>query len=512
MKEFEWNRKEIKKAAWGDVFRRGARAWLTLVAVCVIFTVLGVDENAQLSLIEAADTAVDDGNIIRPNNIEILEEYISNTKIVKDIPFITSKQAIAFIDKISKSNTWIIHLLGANLAYLKRNSGEAVAILILSAVISFILRFFIQNAAIIGKNRYTLECRYSDSVSVGRIFSPFHRKNIINLVFTMFIYKAVVTLWSITVIGGFYKSYQYRFVPYILAENPKVKWRDAKRLSADMTRGFKWKLFVADLSCLHIQLLKLIPLCGICTAVPFDAEFLAEQYIALRRRVPDRKEILIERAFDEEAFVELKNGENREAVAPVYMLESVAIDLPEELKEKRKYTVVEFLYMFFIFSFIGWCYEVGLHIIRDHELVNRGTMYGPWLPIYGSGGVAIIFLLDRFKANKARFFALAMLICGSLEFAASWALDFFFNSNYWDYKDKLMNVNGRVCLVALLMFGIGGMAGVYVIAPKLSEYLGNMDRKRVKAFCVLLCTFFAADMICCAVFGFNAGAGVGGSY
>ena len=153
-----------------------------------------------------------------------------------------------------------------------------------------------------------------------------------------------------------------------------------------------------------------------------------------------------------------------------------------------------------------------LHIVRDHELVNRGTMYEPWLPIYGVGGVVIIFLLDRFKADKLKLFLMSMGICGVLEYIASWILDFFFNSHYWNYKKFFLNLNGRICLVGLLAFGIGSLFGVYIAAPKLSRFMHKKSRKTQILICAVLSTAFIIDLICCALFGFNAGSGVGGTY
>lgn len=498
------NRKQIRKNAWDNTFKRGFKAWLSLAVVCIIFALLGVSESSQISFIDAADNAKGTENMLLPQNVKILEEYIAGASFVKNMHFISEKQAVLFIDIISKSNVWLVSLLGANLAYFRRNSGEVVAVIGISALITFLIRFFLQSAAVVGKDRYALECRYSDKVSVGRILSPFHKGNIPNLMIAMFQYQLITSLWWLTVVGGIYKSYQYRFVPYILAENPQLKWKQAKKLSSEMTAGFKWQMFLNDLSCVHIQLLKIIPLCGILVTVPFETQYLAEQYIVLRSNV--NSDLFIEPVFDGRTYLE---GNTK---TPEYILRSVAIDLPEELKEKRYYTLVEFLYMFFLFSFVGWAWEVVLHIVRDHELVNRGTMYGPWLPIYGAGGAAIIFLLDRFKANKGRFFAMAVIVCGILEFLSSWILDFFFDSHYWNYKDMLINVNGRICLVGLVMFGLGGMAGVYVLAPKLSEFLRSKDKKKVNLICAILCLAFVADALCCAVFGFNAGSGVGGSY
>ena len=47
-------------------------------------------------------------------------------------------------------------------------------------------------------------------------------------------------------------------------------------------------------------------------------------------------------------------------------------------------------------SAAGWLWEVALHLVFNGELVKRGTMLGPWLPIYGAGGVLAVLLLRRF--------------------------------------------------------------------------------------------------------------------
>jgi len=545
----ELNRKAIRKESWNLAFKRGKKAWISLVAVCIIFSILGVSETSQTSFFDAADASKGTVETVLPDNVSVLENYIVGTSFVSKLHFMNKDTAVALVDSLSKSNTWLIQFLGANAAYFKRNSGEVVVFLLIAGIISFILSFFIQSAALVGKYRYTLETRYSKNVSVGRILSPFHKDTIGNLSITMAKYKLFLVLWSLTIVGGFYKFYQYRFVPFILAENPNLKWKQVRDLSKKMTDGYKWKMFVCDLSCIPIHFLRVIPLCGILVTVPFSAEYLGSLYILLRKELMiDHEDIGLEKAFSEKASSEKASSEKVDSdivetdnlknyfiervfdekslvselektddisgaeSEPVYLLKSAALDLPEELKQKRYYTIVEFLYMFFLFSFVGWGWEVCLHIVRNHELVNRGAMYGPWLPIYGSGGVVIIFLLDRFKANKGKFFLMAMGVCGVLEFLSSWILDFFYNSHYWNYKDMLINVNGRICLIGLLMFGLGGMAGVYVLAPKLSEYLRSKDKKKVNLICIILCVAFIADLLCCIIFGMNSGSGVGGSY
>lgn len=502
----DWERKQIKKNAWGTVLRRGAKAWIALVAVCFIFAFFGISEGSQASFVDAIDQKLGADGSVMSSNVEILKEYILTSSAVEKLPFLDSDVMVSFIDGASQSVSWVIYLLGANAAYFHRNEGEVIAILLLAALVSAFLQFFVQSAAIIGKYRYVMECRFSGDVPVNRIFAPFHKKNIGNLVWVMFRYKLVLALWWMTIIGGFYKTYQYRFVPYILAENPQMKWRDAKKLSAAMTRGYKWKMFCAECSCFHIGLLKCIPIAGICIAVPFESALYSEMYFVLRAGCLERADVFVERAFDAPPCT----GRKEAGEPPEYLLSDLAVSVPR--KKGCNYSLSDFIFFFFVFCFIGWLWEVGLYIVRDHMLVNRGTMYGPWLPIYGAGGVLIIFFLERFKESKLKLLILTVVLCGILEFISSWILDFFFNSSYWDYKDMFMNLNGRICLAGLTAFAIGGQAAVYVVAPTMSRLLQKLDNKRRMALCAVLCAAFAADFICCMIFGFNSGAGVGSSY
>ena len=72
---------------------------------------------------------------------------------------------------------------------------------------------------------------------------------------------------------------------------------------------------------------------------------------------------------------------------------------------------------------IGWLYEVGIFLVEDHIFVNRGVLYGPWLPIYGSGGVAILVLLKKYRDKPIVLFFATMLLCGLIEYVGGWFLE-----------------------------------------------------------------------------------------
>ena len=495
-----WDYQQIRKRSWDTAFKKGIGPWWTLVIVGALFAFLGAANAAQTAGVNVADQVAGLENTVSVNNIEILKEHVLNLPVFARFPFLNSDLALTVIDALTKSYSWVIQLFGANAAYFERNPGEVIWFLLATALLSLLLRFFIQNASLIGRDRFLMENRMQEKVKIRRILAPYHRKDLLHLIWVGFCYHGSVLLWSLTIVGGIYKAYQYAMVPYLQAENPQISWKDARQLSSDMTNGYKWNMFLTQLSYIYILVLKAVPVVGLLVALPLEYQLNTEFYFVLREKETDKR-FFIEPGFDGLPYVE-----NREAKAPLYLLE----DLVDDIVIDTEYSLTDLIAIFFSFCFVGWCWEVLLHLMQNHELVNRGTLYGPWLPIYGCGGAAIIFFLNRYKNNPGKLFFMIVGLCGVLEYAASLILDFIYNASYWDYKEMFLNLNGRICFAGLLLFGIGGMFGIYFAGPKIREMMRSLPRKRQIAICAVLVALFVVDLICVALFGFNSGAGVGG--
>ncbi|MCR5500477.1 MAG: DUF975 family protein [Acetatifactor sp.] len=500
----EWNYKQVRKQSWDTAFKKSKKSWFMLIVVAFLFAFIGASNGSQTTFIDTLDKYIGANDPLLPGNVEALKEYIVETPLVKKVPFISSDFALAIVDSISKGATWILKLLAANLAYFNRNKGEVIAVLIIGALIAAALKFFILNVVLVGRNRFVMENRFSKEVPMRRIFAPFHKKTLWNVIKVMFLYKLSIALWSLTVIGGFYKYYQYAAVPYLIAENPGIRWKEAKQLSVQMTKGYKWKMFLTQLSFLHIWLLKVIPLVGLLVAVPLEMTLNAEFYFTMRNNMEIQSELLCEPAFSHEPYI-------KESADPEYVLKDLGISRSRLKGANSGYAISDYIFMFFVFCLIGWLWECGLHLFRDHEIVNRGTMYGPWIPIYGVGGTAMVLLLDRFKENKLKLVALEVAVCAVLEYLSSFILDIMFNSSYWDYKDMALNLNGRICFAGLTAFAIGGTAAIYFVAPALANIVDKQSKNKRIVMISILCGAFAVDIVCCLIFGFNSGAGVGGS-
>lgn len=121
--------------------------------------------------------------------------------------------------------------------------------LIALIMLVFIIFVLTVNFALeVGKNRFFLD-GFKGEVVIGKIFSTFNSDEYFSIVKTQFLKKLYEFLWTLLlIIPGIIKSYEYRFVPYILAEEPNLPSNEVISRSRDITYGHKMDMFVLDLS------------------------------------------------------------------------------------------------------------------------------------------------------------------------------------------------------------------------------------------------------------------------
>ncbi|MBQ8093372.1 MAG: DUF975 family protein [Clostridia bacterium] len=161
----------------------------------------------------------------------------------------------------------------------------------------------------------------------------------------------------------------------------------------------------------------------------------------------------------------------------------------------RHYSIPVLIIMFFAFSLFGWSWEVTLHLLEYGTFVNRGVLHGPWLPIYGSGGLLILLLLYRFRSRPHLEFFAIVILSAIVEYGTSVVLEVMYGQKWWDYSGYFLNLNGRICAEGLLVFGIGGIVVVYLVAPVMDDYLARIRSSVIRPVCLALLLIFAADNI-----------------
>lgn len=149
--------------------------------------------------------------------------------------------------------------------------------------------------------------------------------------------------------------------------------------------------------------------------------------------------------------------------------------------------------LFFAMSVLGWLMEVCLTLVEFRRFINRGFLIGPYCPIYGVGAVMIVSVMERYTGTPVGAFLILMLLCGSLEYVTSYAMEKLFHARWWDYSDKRFNIDGRICAETLIPFGVMGMLVNYVLKPVLFGWLDTVPEHILTPVCVVLLVAMAVD-------------------
>lgn len=138
------------------------------------------------------------------------------------------------------------------------------------------------------------------------------------------------------------------------------------------------------------------------------------------------------------------------------------------------YNIIELVYAyayFVIYAFLGWVCEDLYCGIPKKKFINRGFLYGPYCPIYGVGALLVLYPLLFVKQYPILVFVLGVFITSALEYVTSWVMEKLFKTRWWDYSQRLLNINGRVCLLNSTLFGIMSIVVVYLIHPIIEDFV-----------------------------------------
>ena len=98
----------------------------------------------------------------------------------------------------------------------------------------------------------------------------------------------IITLISIPTlgIGGIIFAYAYKMVPFLLHDYPELTAKEALKLSREMMKGYKWDLFVLDLTFIGWALLCILTLgIGVLWLAPYIYSAEAHFYDDLKAEV-----------------------------------------------------------------------------------------------------------------------------------------------------------------------------------------------------------------------------------
>lgn len=150
--------------------------------------------------------------------------------------------------------------------------------------------------------------------------------------------------------------------------------------------------------------------------------------------------------------------------------------------------------LFMTYSFIGWIIEIIDRFKVNKKIVNRGFLIGPYIPIYGSCAIVMLLLLHSVKSPTILFLS-CILIASIGEYLTSYVMEKVFHARWWDYSDYKFNLNGRICLINCLGFGVLGFILIKYLNNFLYNIYSNFSIITINILFYILITIFIIDLI-----------------
>ena len=162
-------------------------------------------------------------------------------------------------------------------------------------------------------------------------------------------------------------------------------------------------------------------------------------------------------------------------------------------------TIINYVFMFFIFSAIGWAIECTYRSLGERRIINSGFLYGPMCPIYGTGclvfDICLVPISTPIEKRLIIVLILGMILADTVEYATSYIMEKLFNARWWDYSNNFLNLHGRICFKHTCYWAIFAFIYVYVIAPMYRFALSFIPQQTRTVAVFVILAVFTVDLI-----------------
>ncbi len=156
------------------------------------------------------------------------------------------------------------------------------------------------------------------------------------------------------------------------------------------------------------------------------------------------------------------------------------------------YVFRQWLIFFYFYCICGWIFESTYVSLKKRKLTNRGFMKGPWLPLYGSGAVIILFCTLPFQEWPVAVYFVGAAAATILEYITGVAMVRLFKVRYWDYSTQKFQFQGHICLSSSIAWGGLSVLMVYVIHKPVERLIFKIpgEALSVITFIITVCMVY----------------------
>ena len=160
-----------------------------------------------------------------------------------------------------------------------------------------------------------------------------------------------------------------------------------------------------------------------------------------------------------------------------------------------EYTIFQYIYFFFLYSFIGWVFEEVLAAFKYGRFVNRGFVNGPLCMKYGFCMIVILTDVSDLMDNPFLQFVMCFVIITVIQYVAAALVRKITGHRLWDYSGHKWNLNGYVSVRTSLFWSVTAMLCIWLVHPFLYILYELLPLRVLKVLEVVLLVLFAVDVL-----------------
>lgn len=159
------------------------------------------------------------------------------------------------------------------------------------------------------------------------------------------------------------------------------------------------------------------------------------------------------------------------------------------------YSWYHWIMFFYIYCFCGWIFESTYVSLKTRQLVNRGFLRLPMLPLYGTGAIMMLWVSMPFKDHLLPVFLAGVVAATLLEYVTGYTMERLFKIKYWDYSNQRFNLHGYICLTSSIAWGFLTIFLTEVIHRPIADLVLNLTPAAVLSFIAVISALFVSDAV-----------------
>lgn len=156
-------------------------------------------------------------------------------------------------------------------------------------------------------------------------------------------------------------------------------------------------------------------------------------------------------------------------------------------------SIYQLLWLFLIYSFVGWILETIFAITKQRKIINRGLINGPFCTVYGFTGVLITVALK--DLSGVWLFLFSAIYASIIEWVAGKIIEKICHERWWNYENNKFNLGGYISLQTSVLWGALGFIAVTFTNSLLIDAYKLIPFMVIRIILIVVVVALAADMI-----------------